>query len=164
MVDVSRGTNVNVALRKTLSETITVADNNCRIKSDYVVKTSIATDFSNVLADVATETLWLRRETSTQDSAGDTASYSETRISTPGRIMPLSEKDRNIDGIGTIITGDMIGYFEPIYTDAGTDYEITEGDQIERDDGTLFRVQKIVHRQTLGEVTIYIKTYLRRLE
>lgn len=121
-------------------------------------------DFVDVLEDILIETLWLIRTTETQDSSGKVDSYVETKICAPGRIMPLSEKDRHIDGIGTILSGDMIGYFKPTYDNFDTSYEVTEGDQIERNSGVKFRVEKILHRQLLGSTMVYIKTKLRRLE
>ena len=164
MVEVSRESNVNVALTKTLSETVTVSDNNCQIRMDATEITTVQEDFIDCLEDFLIEQLWLIRNIETEDAAGRNDDYVETKICAPGRIMPLSEKDRNIESIGTIISGDMIGYFKPTYTNFSTDYEVEEGDQIERESGVKFRVEKILHRQAIGDSVVYIKAYLRRLE
>lgn len=163
MAEASRGTNVNVSLKKTLSDTVSVADNNCQIRGDKDID-DMQEDFTDCLDEILTETLSLIKSTETEDAAGRNETYSETTISAPGRIMPISEKDRNIEGIGTVISGYMIGYFKPTYTQASVDYEVEEGDQIERTSSTRFRVEKILHRQAIGEDVIYIKTLLRRLK
>lgn len=126
--------------------------------------TDYATDFADCLDDMIVERLQLIKTIETQDAGGRTDDYVEFKVCAPGRIMPVSEKDRNIEGIGTIISGDMIGYFKPTYANFSTDYEVEEGDQIERTSGVKFRVEKIIHRQEIDDVVIYIKTLLRRLE
>lgn len=93
-----------------------------------------------------------------------TKQSSGTTISILGRIMPVSEKDRQVHGAGRFNSGEMIGYFKPSYESGGSTYIVEEGDVIARpDESDKFRVVEVVQREKISDTVIYIKTRLRRI-
>lgn len=79
------------------------------------------------------------------------------------RIMPMSDKERNIIGMGNFTSGLKTGYFYPKYEHDGSDYVVEENDIIEDSNSVKYRVTKILHEQHLGDEAIYIKGALQRI-
>lgn len=79
------------------------------------------------------------------------------------RIMPLSDKERNLIGMGNFTSGSRIGYFHPKYEHAGNEFIVEENDIIEDLNDVKYRVTKILHEQHLGSEVIYIKAMLNRI-
>jgi hypothetical protein len=124
---------------------------------------SIAQDFLNALNDVLVEDADLFRETGTADSAGMINTVTLISVFVPCRIMPLSDKQRNLLDIGQDVTGQSIGYFKPTYTNLGVIYVVSEGDIVKKPTGEKYRVQKVLQEEHLDGVNIYLKALLKRI-
>ncbi len=80
------------------------------------------------------------------------------------RIMPVSQKERNMDSMGIFTSGSMIGYFLPEYECDGETYEVEENDIIEDTKNDVrYRVTKILQKQHLNNEVVYIKASLQKI-
>lgn len=114
----------------------------------------MATDFSDILSDITPESVTLREETHTTDTAGDVTDIAVSDSSIDGYFVSTSLADRQIVGPGIPSRGVLTGYF------AGT-AGVEEGDIIIRD-GVYWRVNTIVAEYRAGNRIVYVKTLLRR--
>lgn len=123
---------------------------------------TIAEDFVSVLEDVLIERAKLKRETKTTDSLGNVSTIINPVITIDCSIQPVTNKNWNVIEYGLPVTGEMIGYFKPTYTQFGTDYEVEEGDEIEWNSAN-FRVEEIMSRPEHGGEVVFIKARLVRI-
>lgn len=123
---------------------------------------TIATDFVAVLEDRLVEKAKLRKATITTDTLGNVSNIVNPDITIECSIQPINEKNWNIIEFGLPVTGEMIGYFKPSYTQFSTDYEVEENDEIYWNDAN-FRVEEIMSKPEHGGSAVYIKARLVRI-
>ena len=125
---------------------------------------TIKSDIETMLTEgVLGEHLKLFRLSTTTDDLGNAVGYSDKQISVTGLVKPLSEKARAQMPEGTSFQGAMIGYFLPLYSWFGTDYEVSEGDKIIRNNSDAYRIEKIIKRPMAEGVVTHIKAFMRRI-
>lgn len=122
--------------------------------------TDMEADFITCLDDMLVERASLRRTTTTQDSMGNVATAQSTDVVIFCSIQPMTEKDRKHLPPGIMKEGTMKGYFKSSYSQFGTDYTVTEGDEIVRNSVT-YRVIKIIGNYELQSNVVYIKAILK---
>jgi hypothetical protein len=123
----------------------------------------IKKDLVDVLFDLMNEEVGLIKETNLND--GDFVDdIIETKFCVQCRLVPVSEKERNILSLGKITTGVLTGYFLPSYTFRGIVYEVEENDLIfDGKNNIEYRVLKIYQREHLNNEVVYIKALLQRI-
>ena len=125
---------------------------------------TIKSDIETMLTEgVLGEHLKLFRLSTTTDDLGNAVGYSDKQISVTGLVKPLSEKARAQMPEGTSFQGAMIGYFLPLYSWFGADYEVSEGDKIIRNNSDAYRIEKIIKRPMAEGVVTHIKAFMRRI-
>ena len=122
--------------------------------------TDMEADFKTVLDDMLVEKADLVKITNTEDSLGNVATSQRTEVTIFCSIQGMTEKDRKHLPPGIMKEGTMKGYFKSSYTQFGTDYTVTEGDQVIRD-GVTYRVIKIIGEYELQSNVVYIKAILK---
>jgi len=122
---------------------------------------TIKTDFTSVLEDLLVEKVDLVKKTVTTDSLGNVQEIQNPRITINCSIQPTSQKNWNILEMGLPVSGQMIGYFKVAYTHFGSDYEVSENDEILKA-GVTYTVQKIVSKPEHGGEATFIKAILKR--
>lgn len=123
---------------------------------------TIAEDFIAALNDLLAEKAALIKETTTTDSAGNPINVVNPSITISCSIQPVTQKNWNVLEYGLPVSGEMVGYFKPSYTEFDTDYEVEEGDEIEWNDMN-FRVKEIMSKPEHGSEVVYIKARLVRI-
>lgn len=162
--DISNITDIHVwTWIKEFIETITTTDNTICLNRISGVIDEIKTDFETVLFDLMNESVQLIKTTTTKDG-GFIDDISSEEFCIQCRIMPMSQKDRNMIPLGQVTTGTMTGYFLPSYTYNGTSYKVEENDEIyDLKKSTRYRVISIVQEEHLNNQVIYIKGLLHRI-
>jgi hypothetical protein len=141
---------------------ITITDNICLNKISGVINT-IQDDFHTVLNDIMNEEVKLVKQ-SVEMTNGFIDEIAELEFCITCRIMPMSQKDRNLIEIGNLSSGNMIGYFYPTYDFRGTDYEVDNDDIInDLKNSVKYRVVSIVQREHLNNKIVYVKAVLQRI-
>jgi len=122
---------------------------------------TIKLDFVSVINDLLVQKVDLVKKTITTDSLGNVEAIVNPRITINCCIQPITQKNWNVLEMGLPVSGQMIGYFKPSYTQFSTDYEVEEDDEILKD-GITYTVEKIVAKpEHNGEVT-HIKAIIHR--
>jgi len=147
---------------RTLIDFLNVSDHICLNKISGVIST-IQDDFHTVLTDIMNEEVKLVKQ-SVEMTNGFIDEIAELEFCITCRIMPISQKDRNLIEIGNLSSGNMIGYFYPSYEFNGTDY-IVDNDDIINDlkNSVRYRVVSIVQREHLNNKIVYVKAVLQRI-
>jgi len=123
---------------------------------------SLKDDFVAVLNDMLVEQAVLIKESRTTDSFGNVTAITLPKITIECSIQPVTQKNWNVIEMGLPVSGTMVGYFKPTYTQFCTDYEVEEGDKIEWNN-TLFRVEEIMSAPEHGSKVVFIKARLVRI-
>lgn len=142
-----------------LNDSVGLLDHKCSFRISGVIKT-IQEDFNTVLFDLMNE------EATLVKVYEDEEQYEEMpQGCVQCRIMPMSDKDRNLIGMGNFTSGTNVGYFLPYYKLMdGNEYKVEENDIIEdRKNNAKYRVTSIQQEQHLSNEIIYIKAMLRRM-
>jgi hypothetical protein len=80
------------------------------------------------------------------------------------RIVPITQKERNMLPLGRVTTGSMTGYFLPSYDFRGVSYEVQENDIInDKKNDVTYRILKIIQREHLNYKVVYIKGLLQKI-
>jgi gas vesicle protein len=145
-----------------LVDNVSITDDGCFNRIDKAIQT-IKDDFESVLTDVMNESVDLVKQTTTTNG-GFIDDISHTKFCVQCRIMPVSQRDRQMLPTGIMVTGTMTGYFYPTYTFKGNTYVVEENDEIyDAKKDIRYRVVSTPQREHLNNEVIYIKATLRRI-
>jgi len=154
---------VNRGYFMSIDDTLNIADS-----VSYIYKTFVADmqkDFQNILADVpfAEDVTWTR-PSKVEDEMGREASSSSWSKEISMLIQPISEKDRNVLGPGIEITSHMKAYVQWGFRRDDGFASVKTGDYIERKDGDLYIVEKVLGKHNAGGLEIFRKLILRAID
>jgi len=145
-----------------LNDAIEVIDQRCVNRISGVIST-IQEDLRTVMYDLMNEQVNLIKSTDVTDG-GFIEDIDQVTFCVDCRIVPLSQKDRNLLPLGEVTTGNMTAYFLPSYDYKGQTYEVEESDIIvDSKNDVQYRVLKIVQREHLNTKVVYIKALLQRI-
>ena len=145
-----------------LEDTLNVKDRLCFNEITKVIF-SIKKDFEDVLYDLMKEQVNLIK-LFTDREGSFVEDVSQKTFCIDCRIVPISQKDREMIPLDKVTTGQMTGYFLPKYAFEGDIYEVEENDEIyDSKNDVRYRVISIIQREHLNTEVIYIKALLRRI-
>jgi hypothetical protein len=99
----------------------------------------------------------------TTDGLGYVTAAPTSSVTIEMRIYPLTDKERQLLGIGVETVGQFIGYFKASYEELGTTYTVEPGDVVTDENGVKYRVEQIAYKGALGGTEIYRKCVLQRI-
>lgn len=144
-------------------DSVGVIDRESCINRVSGVIATIQKDLKDVLFDIMNEQCFLVKEEAVMEN-NFVEDLDRDVICVQCRIVPISQKDRNMIPLGSITTGSMTGYFLPEYNYENQVYEVKQNDVIEdRKNDVSYRVIKIIQREHLNTKVVYIKALLQRI-
>ena len=123
---------------------------------------SLTDDFEMAMNDMLVEKAKLRKETRTTDSLGNVKTIVNPDVTIECSIQPITQKNWNVIEMGLPVSGEMIGFFKPSYTQFGSSHEVEEGDEIVWNSINL-RVEEIMSKPEHGGEVVYVKARLVRI-
>ena len=147
----------------TFDDSLTLADSVTYLYTEFVG--DMQRDFQTILADVPfAEDVGWSRPTKIEDEMGREASRSSWTKEITMLIQPISEKDRNVLGPGIEVTSHMKAYVQWGFKVDNGFASVKTGDYIERKDGDLYIVEKVLGKHNAGGLEIFRKLILRAID
>lgn len=97
------------------------------------------------------------------DGLGYVTAAPTSSVTIQMRIYPLTDKERQLLGIGVETVGQFVGYFKHEYEELGTTYTVEPGDIVTDSNSVQYRVEQIAYKGALAGTEIYRKCILQRI-
>ena len=127
--------------------------------TDDGLGTSALSDLQDILQNHGS-TFTIKQETETIDTMGRTENLTETSFSAYGIMQDITKKDREIEGMGLAVAGNVKCFFKPSY---GVNV-IKEGNIVINRDGAEWRVVTILGERYWSDTEVFRVMVLRNIE
>ena len=125
-----------------------------RFDSDDTFGSDLKTDVETILEEEGTD-YTITRQTTTTDGYGYVTVVSDETFTATAFIFDIAKEDLELADMGLAVKGTKKGYFQEIYVDGGTDWEVKEGDILTDESSRDWRIVKVASEHIVSKETEY---------